>query len=259
MKQLTLLKLGIVFLLVCGVVIQLALAAPVITQNKDYLDQDSPDTIIALKNHVAFVGDDQRIRMNYAITYIDNISKGTGTLRMKWIEHDYLVAVSSIPLMYTSDEIAEAREEMQRQSILFADDTKSQIVMFNGSMDDLREGTRVSMQSVNDSFDNISQTLWLSRNTARLTVFINDSEMRATLLKQLGRKGVNTTAGWDISNQIDAKRSDIIDAIRTGRKGSIQIVNTEIKQLNQQFRNQIEAYDSNLQIQVKTTEMTSIH
>ena len=115
MKQLTVVRLGIVLLLVCGFVIPLALAVPVISQNKDYLDQDSPDTIIALKNHVAFVGDDQRLRMNYAISYIDNISKGAGTLRMKWIEHDYLVAVSSIPLMYTSDEITESREEMQRR------------------------------------------------------------------------------------------------------------------------------------------------
>jgi len=258
MKQLTVVRLGIVLLLVCGFVIPLALAVPVISQNKDYLDQDSPDTIIALKNHVAFVGDDQRLRMNYAISYIDNISKGAGTLRMKWIEHDYLVAVSSIPLMYTSDEITESREEMQRQSILFTDETKNQIILFNGSLTDMRESTRVSIESGNDSFDTISQTLWLSRNTARLTVFINDSEIRTTLLKQLGRKGVNTTAGWEISNQIDAKRSDIIDAIKTGKKGSIQIVNAEIKQLNQQFRNQIETYDSNLQIQVKTAEMLSL-
>jgi hypothetical protein len=258
MKQQVIVRLGIVLFLVFGLVVPLASAASVISQNNDYLDQDSPDTIIALKNHVAFVGDDQRLRMNGAIEYIDNISNGAGTTRMKWIEHDYLVAVSSIPLMYTSDEITEAREEMQRQSVMFADETQNQIVMFNGNITDMREHIRVSTQSANDSLDNISETLWLARNTARLNVFINDSEMRSSLLKQLGRKNVNTTEGWEISNQIDSKRSDIIDAIRTGQKGSIQIVNSGIKQLNQQFRSQIELYESNLQIQVKTAAVLAL-
>jgi hypothetical protein len=250
MKQQAIVRLGIVLFLVFGLVVPLASAASVISQNNDYLEQDSPDTILALKNHIAFVGDDQRLRMNGAIEYIDNISNGAGTTRMKWIEHDYLVAVSSIPLMYTSDEITEAREEMQRQSVMFADETQKQILMFNGNITDMRESIRVSTQSSNESFDNnSSESLWLARNTARLNVFINDSEMRSSLLKQLGRKNVNTTEGWEISNQIDAKRSDIIEAIRTGQKGSIQIANAGIKQLNQQFRNQIDLYESNLRIQ----------
>ena len=48
------------------------------------------------------------------------------------------MAAFPVPVMRTVEEITEARGEMRRQSILFADETNAQMAMFNGSTADMR-------------------------------------------------------------------------------------------------------------------------
>jgi hypothetical protein len=107
-------------------VFSLAVIAPVasaLLENTDIppstgpLDKDNPELISVLKTHTAYVGVMQQSRMDGVIAYIDRISDGAGTTNLLWMQDDYLAAASSISLLYTSDEITAAREEMRAQSI----------------------------------------------------------------------------------------------------------------------------------------------
>ena len=134
-------------------VFSLAIITPVasaLVENTDIppstgpLDKDNPELISVLKTHTAYVGVMQQARMDGVIAYIDRISDGAGTTNLRWIQDDYLTAASSIPLLYTSDEITAAREEMRAQSIRFSDETNTQMAAFNGNDADLRASTNAT-------------------------------------------------------------------------------------------------------------------
>ena len=127
--------------------------------------------------------------MDGVIAYIGNISSGTGTTGLQQIEDDYLTAASTIPLMTTNDEIASARDDDADTNPLFSDETNAQLVMFNGSIDDMRASIATSEQAADASIRNINASLWLARDSARLTLFDADSEQRAFLLRNLDRTG----------------------------------------------------------------------
>ena len=172
-----------------GASVSAALDRDTIPVSKDPLAQNDPEIISALKTHVAYVGQTQQARMNGVIAYIDRISGGNGTSNLYYIEEDYMATASSIPLMQTAEEITEAREELRMQSRLFAEETKAQIVMFNGSTDDMRGSINTTVQSVDNSFSGMKDSLWLAKDTARITVFNQESQQRTALLNSLSRQG----------------------------------------------------------------------
>ncbi|MDO9324962.1 MAG: hypothetical protein Q7T80_08420, partial [Methanoregula sp.] len=116
------------------------------------LDKDNPEELSLLKSHTAYVGVMQQARMNGVIGYIDRISNGAGTANLQWIQEDYIAAASSIPLLYTSDEITAAREEMRTQSIRFFEETNIQLAAFNGTNTDLRASTKETEEDAETKF-----------------------------------------------------------------------------------------------------------
>lgn len=73
--------------------------------------------------HIAHFGKTLQARMDGVISYIDRISRRTGTAGLRQIQEDYLIAAFPVPVMRTVEEITESREEMRRQSRLFVDET----------------------------------------------------------------------------------------------------------------------------------------
>jgi hypothetical protein len=219
------------------------------------LDKDNPEQISVLKSHTAYVGVMQEARMNGVIGYIDRISGGVGSTNLRWIQDDYLAAASSTPLLYTSDEITATREEMRAQSIRFLDETKTQMATFNGSDADLRASASETEADAETTFARMPDSVWLMKGSARLTAFNTSAKERAALLLTLTSKGVDTTEIRKLSDQIDARRTDLQVVVVKHQDGAILSLNSGIARLNNQFRSTVDDALKNHEIQLKTTAM----
>ncbi|MFA6225737.1 MAG: hypothetical protein WC620_06045 [Methanoregula sp.] len=216
------------------------------------LGKDNPEPISVLKSHIAYVGVMQEARMNGVIGYIDRISDGAGSTNLRWIQDDYLAAASSTPLLYTSDEITATREEMRAQSIRFLDETKTQMAAFNGSDADLRASTSETEADAETTFVRMPDSVWLMKGSARLAAFNTSAEERAALMLTLTGKGVDTTEIRKLSDEIDARRTDLHVGVVNHQDGAIISLNSGIARLNNQFRSTVDDAIKNHEIQLKT-------
>ena len=261
MKTQRMVCLCAIFTCLIALVIPLVGALPVTPSPADssgYLARDNPELISALKLHVAILGQEQQARMNGVIRYVDSISGGTSSYNLRMMQEDYMSTASSIPFMNTADEIDSAREDMRVQTSLFAEETKAQLLLFNGSTDAMSGSINASMRTVEESFSNLTGSLWLARDSARLTVFNTCSEERTQLLAGLSAQGVDVSLAKNLSEQIDAQRSALTAALSSKKAGTIQDVNSGIKYLNRQFRDEILTYRAALKIQLAKAAILAI-
>ncbi len=256
MRHQGIIRIGICLLILTAVLVPVASA---FGENKPQpLAENSPEIISALKNHIVYVGESQEARMDGIIRYIDVISNGAGNLDLEWIQEDYLTAASSIPLMYTAREINDAREEMGRQSLNFANAAQDQVVLFNGNFNIMRDYINDSMIALSDSFVPAKDPSWLARSSARLAVFNASSFERNTTISDFARQGIDVTKAREISDQIDAERTSLENALGHHTNVTIQSVNSNIKFLNQQFRNAILDYRAQLQIKTSVAAINAM-
>jgi hypothetical protein len=222
----------------------------IIPQSTGALAKDNPELLSSLKIHVAYVSQMQDARMQGVISYIDTISDGQGSGNLRDIRQDYLTVASSIPVMQGSDDIEEARVELQRQSRLFSEETKTQIVFFNGSSDTLRERATASVKIMEDSVTSLKDSLWLAKDTARLTVFNKEADERAAVITSLSSQGVDISQAANISQQIDAQRHDLQKALTAKSTTALKSTNIGLKVLNQKFRATVDESEANLRIEM---------
>jgi hypothetical protein len=171
--------------------------------SQSYVIQENVKIISPLRMHIAYVGRTQQARMDGVITYIDGISGGTGTTGLRQIQEDYLTAAFPVPMMHTAEEITAARGEMQRQSILFVDETNIQMVKFNGNFTDLRSSTEAAMNPVEESYSCLRYSAWLASQTTRSSVFNQSSERRMAILEDLSLHGLDVSYPKNLAAQID--------------------------------------------------------
>jgi hypothetical protein len=221
-------------------------------------DVDRPDMIATLKTHVAYVGEAQDARMDGVIMYINNISDGTGITSLQQIQDDYLVIASSIPLMHAYAEIAKAREDLRVQTQLFSEETKAQMVMFNGSDDEMRSCIRSSTDAIDNTSAAMTDSLWLGKDSARLTLFNQASGDRTLLIRSLDKQGINITLAKNISDQIDAQRSSLQDALTGQSAEALKSTNTAIKTLTRQFRENVANSRAAFAIEMKRDAMMAM-
>jgi hypothetical protein len=245
----------------------LAMTAPVVSALVDKTDipastgplnKDSPELISVLKTHTAYVGVMQQARMNGVIEYIDRISDGAGTTNLRWIQDDYLAAASSISLLYTSDEITAAREEMRAQSIRFSDETKTQMAAFNGNDADLKASTNETQADAEDNFSRMPGSTWLKKGSARLAAFNTSAEKRVALLLTLSKKGADITEASKLSDQIDAKRIELQEVVVKNKNGAVLSLNSGIARLNSQFRTTVDESLKNREIQLQAAALMAM-
>jgi gas vesicle protein len=229
-----------------------------IPKSTDPNDVDRPDVIATLKTHVAYVGEVQEARMDGVIMYVDNISDGSGITSLQQIQDDYLVIASSIPLMQSYAEIARAREDLRVQTQLFSEETKAQMVMFNGSEADMRSCIRSSTDAVDNAFSAMTDSLWLAKDSARLTLFNQASVQRTLLIRSLGKQGIDITLAKNISDRIDAQHSGLRDALTNKSAEALKSTNTAIKTLTRQFRENVASSRAALAIEMKRDAMMSM-
>jgi len=228
-----------------------------IPASQDPLERDSPENLAALKSHIAYTSESQEARMSGVISYIERISDRQGIEKLHQIRNDYLAAAATIPVLPTADGINDIQGDMCKLSQQFAAETKSQIQFFNGTTDAMQESINVSEQAFDESMNNAPDPLWLSHDNARLKVFLRESRERTEILESLNKSSVDITEARAVSDRIDAKRPELETALHK-RDGSIGAVNTEIKSLNQQFRNTIAKYHRDLKTRQSIAASTAM-
>ena len=243
------------FLLLIAVGIPLASAATEIIplpvqQQQNLSPQDNPALIGALKAHAAELAGYQKARMDGVISYITNISGGSGGVDLQMIEEDYLATATSIPLMGTVDEIDAARSNMGDLTRQFSEETKTQMQIFNGSTEDMRSSINDSIASVGESVDGVKGYAWLAGDAARLQVFDLAVMNQNELLASLSSRGIDVSAAQSVADQIAAQRTVLVDALKNHDDAALKTTNAVIKSLNQQFRNDIATYRAKLEIQM---------
>jgi hypothetical protein len=224
--------------------------------SQSYVIQDSAELISPLKMHIAYVGKTQQARMDGVITYINRISGGTGTDSLRQIQEDYLTTVFPVPVMRTVEEITEAREEMRRQSILFADETNAQMAVFNGSTADMRSSAEAALRPVEESFNCLKYSSWLASQTTRSMVFNQSAERRTAILDDLSLHGMDVTYPKTLSAQIDAQHAELENALLQNQDGVLLSINSGLRLLKQQFRVTVEGYRMSLQAQMRAADRT---
>ena len=226
--------------------------------SQNIIIQDNAELLSSLKMHAAYIGKTQEARMDGVIQYIERISGGMCSARLYQIQEDYLIAALSIPVLRSADEINTAREEMRHQSILFADETNAKLVMFNGTTDEMRVNANASMRVIEESFNGIMYSSWLSSEATRLTLFNESYKRRTATLEMLSSNGLDVSEARNLSDQIVAQHAELEDALLQNRDGASVSITSGLKQLNQQFRNLVEGYQTDAQIQMKKTEIMSM-
>jgi hypothetical protein len=251
MNRSEILMKGLILLFLSALFVPLAGAVTQTTGKSGSYDQDAAEIISPLKMHIAYIGKTQQARMDGVITYIDSISGGTGTAGLQQIQEDYLTAAFSVPVMRTVDEITEAREEMRRQSILFADETNTQLARFNGSTADMRSSAETALQPVERSFNSLKYSSWLASQTTRFMVFNKSSERRIAILDDLSVHGIDVSYPRDLSAQIDAQHGELEKALLENQDGGLLTLNSGLRSLKQQFRITVTEYQMDMQAKLK--------
>jgi hypothetical protein len=230
-----------------------------IPRSTDPRYEDRPEAIASLKTHIAYVGGDQNDRMEGIIRYIDTISNGTGTIILRQIQDDYLVTASSIPLMQTSAEISQAREDLQVQSRLFSEENKARMLEYKGSSPAMKASIRAIGNATDAGRPNSTTgSLWLRNESARLTLFNRESDDRKHILSDLGKQGINTTFAKNISDQIDAQRSNLRGSLTNKSSAALKSTNAIIRTLNREFRENIADTRAAMAIQMKRDAVMAI-
>ena len=260
MRKTTFMKVstGLLFIALLVPMVTIDLREPGQLNSQNYLAKDDPQIIAALKSHIVYIAESQQARMNGVIRYAGTISNSSGVEELRWIQEDYLTAASSIPLMYTSDQINAARLDMQDQSVRFSDETANQLVVFNGNADSMRAFINDSMKGFDDSFNDPNHTQWLTTARARLTVFNESANDRNATLFALKAQGVDVNRAEKISDEINAEHTELMSVLMHKGDVTIEQVNSKIRVLNQDFRNAIRDYRANMQVQVQFAAIQAI-
>ncbi len=226
--------------------------------SKDPNYADRPAAIVTLKSHSAYIGELQDARMAGVIKYIGNISTGNGTVELEEIRDDYLVALSTIPLMQTSDEIVKARDGLRTYTTEFSEETKDQMGRYSGNNTVLQIYTRASVNAADAVIIRHNGTLWLADESARLTVFNRDSMQRTRMIATLTNHSVDTKTIQNLSEQIDAQRPNLQGALTNKSITSLKLTNEKIRVLTKEYRDTVQEARAAWALQTKLDAMMAM-
>ena len=229
-----------------------------IPQSTDPNYEDRPDALASYKMHIALGGEDQDVRMSGTIQYIDTISRGAGVTTLQEIHDDYLVIASSIPLMKTYAEISKAREDLRVQTQKFSEETKVQMILFNGTKNDMRTALGKYQNETGQARSANESPHWLANESARLTLFNKASMERFRTLRSLEKQGVNTTPARNLSEQIEAQRTDLRKSLSNQSAPALKTTNAAIRTLTREFRKNMASIRAARAIELKRDAMMAI-
>lgn len=229
-----------------------------IPASKDPNYADRPEAMVSLKNHIAYVCELQDARMGGTIRYIGTISNGNGTATLDQIRDDYLISASSIPLMPTSDEVLKARDNLHMYTTRFSDEVTIQMVRYNGNSSALLLYTRAAVNAADASILRANGTLWLSDTSARLDVFNRDSMDRTEQIGVLRTCSIDTAGMQNLSEQIDAQRPALVQALTNRSVADLKTANEKIQTLTKEYRDAVESARAAWLIRAKIDAMTAM-
>ncbi|MFA4878387.1 MAG: hypothetical protein WC586_13365, partial [Methanoregula sp.] len=173
----------------------------------------------------------------------DTISGMAGSEKLREIRNDYLAAAASIPVVLTADQINDLRDDMSVQSRHFEEETDLQLLFINGTREGMQGKVNTSLSAFDLSLEGMTEPFWLSEVSARVLVFDRESRERNFTLRSLTELGIDVRDAREISYRIDAMRPRLEAVLEnSGRYGTIFSMNSEIKSLNQEYRDRVAGY-----------------
>jgi ribosomal protein L13E len=210
-------------------------------------ERDSPANIAALKQHAAYIGGSQQARMDGVIAYIETLGGSDNSERLRRVQNDYMAAAASIPAVGTADQIGDLRDEMRVQSGRFEEETHARLLFLNGTAEGVQEYVNISLTAFDLSMKDMTDPFWLSKTSARLVVFDHESRERNFTMRNLAEAGVDVRDARALAGGIDEMRPKFEAVVQqNNRYGTIFSLNSEVKSLNQKYRNTIDGYHENL-------------
>jgi hypothetical protein len=132
------------------------------------------------------------------------------------------------------------------------------MMTWNGNKSIMRNYSRAATGIAEKTLARDNYTPWLANESARLTLFNRESTSRSYTIRSLGKLGINTTVARNISEQIDAQRPALCQALIGKSSSALQAVNDDIRTLNRGFREHVAAVRAAREIELKRDAMMAM-
>jgi len=214
-----------------------------------------PEHVAAMQAFVAYAGAKGEAQMNGAISYIGTISNGAGTAPLSTLETQFEGTVFSVQSMTTGDEIQQAESQLKTDRTDFVSTAKSDLKEYNGTGKALEQSVNASVMAQATTLQELENTWWTDRQTARMNEFSTNDQKRNGILANLTAKGVDVSQAQAVENQIQQEGSALNTALTSRDESAIKAANQDLATLNQQFAGIIKGYRSELRTKVTTTAL----
>jgi hypothetical protein len=195
----------------------------------------NPEHIAAMQAFVAYAGARGQAQMDGAISYIGTISNGAGTAPLSAIESQFTGTVTSVQSMTTGDQIQQAESQLRTDRTTFMTTAKSSLEEYNGTGKALEQSINASVMAQSATLQNLENTWWTDRQTARMDWFTANDQKREGVLSNLTAKGIDVSQAQAVENQIQQEGSVLNSALTSRDESAIKAANEDLAILNQQF------------------------
>jgi hypothetical protein len=203
---------------------------------------DNPEHITAMQANVAYVGTIGQAQMSGAITYIGSISNGAGTSQLSSIESQFAGTETSVQTMTAADQIKAAETQMSADRKEFMTDAKDSLPEYNGTAKALHEAVNASVMAQSGTIQNLRNTWWTDRETARMDEFTQNDQNRNNLLGKLSAKGIDVSQAQAVENQIQLEGSALKAAFDSQDGNAVKAANQQLCTLCTRFRDIVKGY-----------------
>jgi len=203
---------------------------------------DNPEHITAMQAHVAYTGTIGQAQMNGAITYIGSISNGAGTGQLSSLESQFAGTETSVQAMTTADQIKAAETQMSADRKEFMTTAKGSLPEYNGTAKALHESVNASVMAQSSTIQNLKNTWWTDRETARMDEFARNDQNRNNLLEKLSAKGIDVSQAQAVENQIQQEGTALKTAFGSQDGKAVKAANQQLTSLCSQFRDIVKGY-----------------
>jgi len=203
---------------------------------------NNPEHITAMKANVAYTGAIGQAQMDGAISYIGTVSNGAGTSQLSSIESQFTGTESSAGSMTAADQIKAAETQMSSDRKEFMTTAKGSLKEYNGTAKALRESINASVMAQSGTIQNLRNTWWTDRETARMDEFAQNDQNRNNVLAKLTAKGVDVSQAQAIENQIQQEGTDLKAGFDSQDGNAVKAANQQLATLCNQFRDIVKGY-----------------
>jgi hypothetical protein len=124
----------------------------------------------------------------------------------------------------------------------FMTTAKSSLSEYNGTAKALYQSVNASVMAQSATIQNLKNTWWTARETARMDEFAQNDQNRNAILAKLSAKGVDVSQAQAIENQIQQEGTALKSGFDNRDNNAIKAANQQLATLCGQFRDIVKGY-----------------